>query len=100
MAKYINQLTEADLSQLFRLFCDDETDFCDMIERDEKSILIAGVKKGEFIVSRDGFRITDYRIYKCDWCGRREEEPSQGREYRKWMFDKFGPQYAEDYLLR
>lgn len=100
--KYANQLTDNDLKQIYQLMTDSDAEIMELnIDRHESSISLNGFIKipdGE-----DGFLEwvdDDYAIddYSVDVCHHSDGDNCE-ITYRKFMLDKFGTDYAVDYLL-
>lgn len=105
--KYANKLTDEELRELYQLFTDSDATIKKLnITRDDGSISLEGVVEipeyeeellkenpNATIVTDDDYEITDYDIkeyhHSCNCTP----------DYRKWMYKKFGNEYAKDYLL-
>lgn len=48
------------------------------------------------VTCNDRYELNDYNVAVYDWGG---NESECLYNYRKWLLQRFGPQYAEDYLL-
>lgn len=105
--KYASQLTDEELREIYGLFIDSDGKINELnITRDDHSISLEGyVEIPEFekerleedqnavIIIDDDYDLTDFdvRVY-----------PHSGNctpDYRKWMYKRFGDEYARDYLL-
>lgn len=105
--KYANQLTDSELKQLYIMFTDSDAKINELnITRDECSIGLDGhVEIPEFekerleedpnaiIIIDDDYEITDYDVKVYHHSG------NCTLDYRRWMYDKFGDEYARDFLF-
>lgn len=105
--KYANRLTEEELRELYQMFTDTDAKIIKLnITKDEYSIALEGyIEIPEFeeerlaedpnaiIIMDDDYEITDYDVKVYHHSG------DCTLDYRKWMFDKFGAEYAKDFLL-
>lgn len=99
--KYANILTDNDLLEIYKLFIGSEDDFVSLeITRFNNSINLDGVIKiedpenpNEMIEIDDCYEISDYNVKVYDHSG------SIKKIYRKYMYNRFGNKYAEDFLL-
>lgn len=106
--KYANKLTDDELKELYRLFTDSDATIKNLtITRDEYSISLEGyIEIPEFeeellkedpnatIVVDDDYKITDYDVKVYHHSG------DCTLDYRKWMYKKFGDEYAREYLFQ
>ncbi len=106
--KYANKLTDDELKELYRLFTDSDATIKNLtITRDEYSISLEGyIEIPEFeeellkedpnatIVVDDDYEITDYDVKVYHHSG------DCTLDYRKWMYKKFGDEYAKEYLFQ
>ena len=105
--KYANRLTDEDLKELYQLFTDADATIKKLnITKDNNSISLEGyVEIPEFdkeilkenpnatLIIDDDYEITDFNVKVYHHSG------SCTLAYRKWMYKKFGNDYARDYLL-
>ena len=105
--KYANRLTDEELREVYGLFIDSDGKINELnITRDECSIGLEGyVEIPEFeeerlkedsnatIIIDDDYEITDYDVKVYHHSG------NCTPDYRKWMYNKFGDEYARDYLF-
>lgn len=105
--KYANKLTDEELKKLYQLFTDSNATIKELnIIRDDRSISLEGIvgipeydeellkeNPNATIVIDDDYEITDYDVKEYHHSG--DCTP----DYRKWMYNKFGNEYAVDYLL-
>lgn len=105
--KYANRLTDEELREVYGLFIDSDGKINELnITRDEYSIGLEGyVEIPEFeeerlkeaanatLVIDDDYEITDYDVKVYHHSG------NCTLDYRKWMYNKFGDEYARDYLF-
>lgn len=105
--KYANKLTDKELKELYQLFTDSDAKINELhITRSDNSIGLEGsIEIPEYeeellkenpnatIVIDDDYEITDYNVKEYHHSG----NCTPG--YRKWMYKKFGNEYAVDYLL-
>ena len=105
--KYTNRLTDEELREVYGLFIDSDGKINELnITRDECSIGLEGyVEIPEFeeerlkedsnatIIIDDDYEITDYDVKVYHHSG------NCTSDYRKWMYNKFGDEYARDYLF-
>ena len=105
--KYANRLTDEELREVYGLFIDSDGKINELnITRDEYSIGLEGyVEIPEFEIDRlkedanatliidDDYEITDYDVKVYHHSG------NCTLDYRKWMYNKFGDEYARDYLF-
>lgn len=105
--KYASQLTDEELREIYGLFIDSDGKINELnITRDEHSIDLEGyVEIPEFgkerlekdpdatIILDDDYELTDYDVKVYHHSG------NCTPDYRKWMYKKFGNEYARDYLF-
>lgn len=105
--KYANKLTDEELRELYSMFTDSDAKINELnITRDEQSIGLEGyVEIPEWeeeilkenpdatVIIDDDYEITDYDVKVYHHSG--DCTP----DYRKWMYKKFGDEYARDYLF-
>lgn len=100
--KYANRLTDEELREVYGLFIDSDGKINELnITRDEYSIGLEGyVEIPEFekdrlkedanatLIIDDDYEITDYDVKVYHHSG------NCTLDYRKWMYNKFGDEYA------
>lgn len=105
--KYANRLTDKELKELYQLFTDSDATIKELtITRFDDSISLEGfIEIPEYdeellkenpnatITIDDDYEIDDYNVKVFHHSGDRN------LDYRKWMYKKFGNEYAVDYLL-
>lgn len=105
--KYANRLSEDELRELYLLFTDANAKINELkIIKDEYSINLEGyIEIPEFdeeilkenpnatIILDDDYEIDDYNVKVYHHSGNVIDI------YRKYMYDKFGNEYAKDYLF-
>lgn len=105
--RYANRLTDEELGEVYNLFIDPDGKVNELnITRGEHSIELKGyVEIPEFekeilkeypnatIIIDNDYEITDYDVKV--YCHYGNCTP----DYRKWMYTKFGDEYARDYLF-
>ena len=105
--KYANRLTDEELREVYGLFIDSDGKINELnITRDEYSIGLEGyVEIPEFekdrlkedanatLIIDDDYEITDYDVKVYHHSG------NCTPDYRKWRYNKFGDEYARDYLF-
>lgn len=105
--KYANRLTDEELREVYGLFIDSDGKINELnITRDEYSIGLEGyVEIPEFekdrlkedanatLIIDDDYEITYYDVKVYHHSG------NCTLDYRKWMYNKFGDEYARDYLF-
>ena len=105
--KYVNRLTDKELRELYSLFIDSDGKINELnITRDDRSVSLEGcVEIPEFeeerlkedpnatLIIDDDYDITDYYVKVYHHSG------NCTPDYRKWMYKKFGDEYARDYLF-
>ena len=106
--KYVNQLTDDELKALYMLFTDKGAKIHSLnIVKDEVSIALEGfVEIPEWdeeylrdnpqatIIIDDDYELDDYDVKVYHHSG------DVTKEYRQYMYEKFGDAYAKDYLFR
>lgn len=106
--KYSNQLTEEELKELYLIFTDSGAKINELnITKDENSIALEGyIEVPEWdeemlkenpeatVIMDDDYELDDYNVKVYHHSG------SVTKDYRKWMYTKFGNDYAKDYLFR
>ena len=105
--KYANRLTDEELKELYQLFTDSDATIKELsITREDNSVAIEGqIEIPEYeeellkenpnatIITDDDYEIDDYNVKVFHHSG------DCNLDYRKWMYEKFGNEYAKDYLL-
>lgn len=98
--KYVNRLTEAELFEIFKLCSWDSVTYELEVVKGDDSIDLYGYiyiedpeDPDETIKVQDNYELTDFNVRVYDHSG----NPTY--DYRKWMYNKFGDEYAKDYLL-
>lgn len=105
--KYASQLTDEELKEIYQLFTDSDAIIKDLtITRFNNSITLDGVieipeyeeellkeNPNAIIITDDDYEIDDYNVKEYHHSG--DCTP----DYRKWMYKKFGNEYAKDYLF-
>ena len=105
--KYANRLTEEELRELYLLFTDEGAKINELhIVKDDYSIALEGyVEIPEFeeeilkenpnatLIIDDDYEINDFDVKVYHHLG------NVTKEYREYMYKKFGNEYAKDYLL-
>lgn len=97
--KWINKLNNKDLEEIYSLFIGENSKIIDLeIFRKGNSIDFYGTirilcEDEEYYEVQDDYTITDYRAVVYDHSG------SVVLDYRKYMYKKFGEEYARDFLL-
>lgn len=105
--KYANKLTDEELKELYQLFTDSDAKIKELnITRCDNSIALEGyIEIPEYeeellkenpdatIVIDDDYEITDYDVTVFHHSG------DCNLDYRKWMYKRFGNEYAVDYLF-
>lgn len=101
--KYANRLTDDDLMELYKIFAGDGAEIVSLdITRSKNGIALEGFIKipddeegseDGMIEVDDDYEITDFdvRIY--------HHSGNLTKEYRTFMYKRFGNEYAKDYLL-
>lgn len=101
--KYANKLTNNELIELYKSFMSKDDEFVSLdITRCEDSISLEGYIKipddeedaidGMIEIDED-YEITDYTIKAFHHSG------NMTKQFRMYMYKKFGDEYAKDYLL-
>lgn len=107
MMRYANRLTEEELRELYLLFTDKGAKINELnIVKDDYSIALEGyVEIPEFdeeilkenpnatIVIDDDYELDDFDVKVYHHSG------DVTKEYREYMYKKFGNEYAKDYLF-
>lgn len=101
--KYINQLTDEELTDIYKLFLASDGEFVSLeIGRFDDSIELTGIVKepddeceGEMLELEDDYSLTDYTVAAYHHSG----GASCQREFREWMYKKFKIKYAKEFLL-
>lgn len=105
--KYANRLTEEELRELYQLFTDSDATIKELnITKDDYSVgLERVIEFPEFdeeylkdnpnatITTDDDYELTDFEVSVYHHSG------NCTPDYRRWMYKKFGDEYARDYLL-
>ena len=105
--KYANQLTEEELRELYEILTDSDAIIKSFkIEKSDISIsLLGNIEIPEYeeeilkedpnatIIIDDEYEILDYDVILHHRGG------NVTNDYRKWMYKKFGNEYAKDFLL-
>ena len=99
--KYINKLNDEELTELFKLFMATDEEFVSLeIDRYDFFISLNGIVRipddendGDMIAVEDNYDISDYNVKVYSHSG------NVTKDYRKYMYKKFGYKYAKDYLL-
>ena len=108
MIKYANRLTEDELRELYLLFTDEGAKINELhVIKDDYSIALEGCveipeyEKGILkenpnatIIMDDDYELDDYTVKVYHHSG------NVTKEYRKYMYEKFGDEYAKDYLFQ
>ena len=106
--KYANRLTDAELREVYKLFIDSNGTRNELnITKDDRSIALEGyIEIPEFdekilsenpnatLIIDDDYEITDFDVTVYHHSG------GCTFAYRKYMFEKFGNEYAKDYLFQ
>lgn len=106
--KYANKLTSEELREVYSLFIDSDGKINELnITRDDRSIGLEGnVEIPEYeeeilkenpdatLIIDDDYEITDYDVVVYHHSG------DCTSIYRKWMYERFGEEYARDYLFQ
>lgn len=101
--KYVNQLTDEELTDLYKSFLGKDDEFVDLtITKDENSIALEGHIRipddeeesiDRMIEIEEDYEITDYNIKAFHHSG------NMTKQFRNYMYKKFKNKYAKDYLL-
>lgn len=105
--KYANKLTNKDLEKIYELFIEENATINELnIIKNDYSIFLEGyieIKEWEedilkenpnaTVILNDDYELTDYYAKAYSHSG------NVTKLYRKYMYNKFGNQYAIDYLL-
>ena len=105
--KYANRLTDEELKELYQLFTDSDATIKELsITREDNSVAIEGqIEIPEYeeellkenpnatIIIDDDYELDDFDVKVYHHSG------NVTKEYREYMYKKFGNEYAKDYLL-
>lgn len=105
--KYANKLTDEELREIYNLFINPNGKINELkIIKDDRSINLRGYFEipeweeeilkedpNATVIIDDDYEITDYDVKVYFHSG--DCTP----DYRKWMYNKFGDEYARDYLF-
>lgn len=99
--KYVNQLTDEEITELFKMFMAEDEEFISLeITRYENEIALEGKvefpddeEPGEMIEVEDSYDLTDYYVRVYTHSG------NVTKRFREYMYKKFGNEYAKEYLL-
>ena len=105
--KYANRLSDEELRELYQLFTNSDATIKELnITRGNNDIALEGqIEIPEYekellkenphatIITDDDYEITDYNVKIYHHSGECTSD------YRKWMYEKYGNEYAKDYLL-
>ena len=103
--KYVNQLSNEELTEIYKSFMAPDDKFIDLsITRFDHEIALEGhiciPEEDEEYADEDGYckidedySITDYNVQAFHHNG------DMSKKLRKFLYKKFGIQYAEDFLL-
>ena len=105
--KWASKLTDEELKQLYIMFTDSNAKINELnITKDDRSIGLEGYidipeyeeerlkeNPNAVIILDDDYEITDYNVIVYHHSG------NCTQEYRKWMYNKFGNEYAKDFLF-
>jgi succinyl-CoA synthetase beta subunit len=101
--KYASRLSEDELKTLYQIFVGKEANVISLdISQFDNSICLDGTieipddeeeTKSEMIEVEDNYEINDYNVKVYCHSG------YVTKEYREFMYEKFGDEYARDYLL-
>lgn len=105
--KYVNRLTNKDLEKIYKLFIEEDAIIDELnITKNNYSVILEGfIKVKEWkedilkenpnatVIFDDDYELTDYDVKVYSHSG------NVTKLYRKYMYNKFGNQYAIDYLL-
>lgn len=100
--KYLTQLSEEEIKKLITFYTGDAEIIEFSVETDTNSVYVDCLIRiciepdGEMVTCNDRYELNDYNVAVYDWGG---NESECLYNYRKWLLQRFGPQYAEDYLL-
>ena len=101
MIKYVNQLSDEHLTKLYKMFTDSDAEIISLeITRYDDSVELEGIIKikddenpGEYIETEDDYSLFDYFVKVYHHTG------NVTKQYREYMFKKFGIKYAKEYLF-
>jgi hypothetical protein len=101
--KYVTQLSDEELTEIYKMFMGEGADFVSLdITRFDDSISLDGYIKipddeeeaeNGMIEVEDNYEITDYNVKVYCHSG------YVTKEFREFMYKKFGDEYAKDYLF-
>lgn len=103
--KYVNKLTDEELTELYKSFMANGDKFVDLsITRFDDEIALEGhiriPEEDEEYADEEGYceidedySITDYRVKAFNHSG------DMSKKLREFLYKKFGVQYAEDFLF-
>ena len=99
--KYADKLTDTELKEVFQSFMAGDEEFVSLeITRFDNDISLEGVVKfqddempDEMIEVEDSYELTDFNVRVYSHSG------DVTKRYREYMYNKFGNEYAKDYLL-
>ena len=99
--KYANRLTDEELTEIFKLFMADDEEFVSVdIDRYDYEINLEGIVRfpdddepGEMLEVEDSYELTDFNVKVYTHSG------NVTKRYREYMYNKFGEEYAKDFLL-
>lgn len=102
--KYINQLTEDQLIELIKIFTGDTyRELLDLVIEEDKIDVIVRVEEEDseceegYLSLEDSYTLFDYDVKIWDYyCSNKADLI---RQYREKLLNRFGNQYALDYLL-
>lgn len=103
--KYVNQLTDEELTEIYKSFMGSDDKFVDLeIRRYEDEIMLEGhikiPEEDEEYADEDGYCEIDEDYSLKDYhAGAFHHSGNVDDTYRRWMYKKFGKEYAEDYLF-
>lgn len=103
--KYINQLNDEQIVELVKIYCgENEFRRVSSFNRDDNEIDITveiefeDDDTGETVNCEDSYTLKDYNVIVHSWSGD-ESAKKCLILYRQWLLNKFGNQYAVDYLV-
>ena len=98
--KYLEKLTDQEKLEMLRLVTPEAQEPAETSSNNFGYIVIKVqapiVADDEKFLVDDVYEMTDYTIEPCEWGGNIHDEII---EYRKAMYNRFGEQYALDYLF-
>lgn len=99
--KYVLKLSDKEVEEIFKLCMASDEEFLSIeIKRENNSIDVTGYVRfpdneieGEMLEVEDNYELLDFdiKVYTHSGC--------LTKIYRKYMYEKFGEEYARDYLL-